>query len=425
MIDIGLLPWIVLGFVLGSISGLTPGLHVNNFAALLLGASPALLAAGIQPFHLASAILAAAISQTFLDAIPAIFVGAPDAETVLAVLPGHRLMMDGKGIEAVRLSALGSAGAVMVAALLILPLSMIFGRYYQDLTGWIGPLLVLIATAMIYTENGPHIEGPGLMANFRYKAMAVLIFLTSGALGAFSFSREHLLYSPLDLAPQPLLPLLSGLFGASFLILSISTHTEIPEQRDLGFDLPAPALARSIFMGGLAGSLVAWIPGISPAVATLVTRLGTDHDSSGREFLVSVAGVNTSCTIFSLVALLVIGRPRSGAAAAIGELVEVSELMVWQMVVMAAAVGAASYLVTIRTARLAATILHRLNYRLLCSAVLSGLILICAAFTGPFGLLIFTLSTLVGLAAPICGVRKTHAMGVLMLPVIAYYMGWT
>jgi len=40
--------------------------------------------------------------------------------------------------------------------------------------------------------------------------IAGMLFLTSGVLGIFAFEHEDLLYSPLDLEPQVLLPLLSG-----------------------------------------------------------------------------------------------------------------------------------------------------------------------------------------------------------------------
>ena len=77
MLDLLLAGCIALGILLGIISGLTPGLHLNNFAAMLLAISPQLMAYGLSPFHRASIILAASISQTFFDAIPAIFLGAP------------------------------------------------------------------------------------------------------------------------------------------------------------------------------------------------------------------------------------------------------------------------------------------------------------------------------------------------------------
>ncbi|MGB3943907.1 MAG: tripartite tricarboxylate transporter permease, partial [Methanothrix sp.] len=111
MIDIPLLISVILGFILGTVSGLTPGLHSNNFAALMLALSPAFFWLGLDPVDLAAAILAASVAQTFLDIIPSIFIGAPDAETALAILPGHEMMLEGKGIEAVRLSALGSASS--------------------------------------------------------------------------------------------------------------------------------------------------------------------------------------------------------------------------------------------------------------------------------------------------------------------------
>ena len=96
--NIALIVCVALGFVLGILSGLTPGLHLNNFAAMLLALSPRLMNLGLTPYEIASIILAASISQTFFDAIPAIFLGAPDSETALTVLPGQKLMLEGRGI---------------------------------------------------------------------------------------------------------------------------------------------------------------------------------------------------------------------------------------------------------------------------------------------------------------------------------------
>ena len=104
-------------------------------------------------------ILAASISQTFFDAIPAIFLGAPDSETALTVLPGQRLMLEGRGIEAVRLSALGSAGSIMVALLLVVPISWIFSGYYDYLTKYVGVLLLAMAVMMIKSEPDPGLRG--------------------------------------------------------------------------------------------------------------------------------------------------------------------------------------------------------------------------------------------------------------------------
>jgi len=162
MVDLILAGCIALGFVLGILSGLVPGLHLNNFAALLLALSPQLLAQGLTPFQMASIILAASISQTFFDAVPAIFLGAPDSETALTVLPGQRLMLEGRGIEAVRLSALGSAGSIIIALFLMVPVSWAVSSYYDYLMKYVGVLLLAIAMMMIQSERGPWIEGHNL-----------------------------------------------------------------------------------------------------------------------------------------------------------------------------------------------------------------------------------------------------------------------
>lgn len=420
MIDLALIFCVALGFVLGVLSGLTPGLHLNNFAAMLLALSPQLLAWGLTPFQMSSIILAASISQTFFDAIPAIFLGAPDSDTALTVLPGQRLMLDGRGIEAVRLSALGSAGSVVVAMLLIFPISWIFSGYYDYLMKYVGVVLLAIALLMIRSEKGPWIEGQGSLVHLKYKAIAALLFLTSGLLGIFAFGHEDLLSSPLGLEPQVLLPLLSGIFGASSLILSLSTQTEIPEQEETEINVPAAALARSVLSGGLGGSVVAWIPGVSPSVAAITARLGSP--SSPEEFLVSIAGVNTANALFSLVALYVIGKPRSGAAAAIQQLMNIDQNVLAQMMIMIILVAAVSNIAAIASARAAAQAISRLNYRLLCLAVLAFLTAMTLAFAGLFGLFILFLSTVVGLVAPVAGIHKTHAMGVLMLPLILRYI---
>jgi len=419
-IDMTLAFCVALGFALGIISGLTPGLHLNNFASMLLALSPQLILLGLTPFQMASIILAASISQTFFDAIPAIFLGAPDSETALSVLPGQRLMLEGRGIEAVRLSALGSAGSIAFSLFLIYPLSWIVSGYYEYFTKYVGIILLGIALMMIKSERGPWIEGQGSLVHWKYRLIAAMLFLTSGLLGLFAFEHDGLLSSPLNLEPQVLLPLLSGIFGASSLILSLSTKVQIPKQTESRIKMPAPSLIKAVLSGGLGGSLVAWIPGISPSVASIATRLGSP--GTAEEFLVSIAGVNSANALFSLVALYVIDRPRSGAAAAIQELMTLDERTMAMMMVIVMMVVLASYLATVGTADIAARTISRLNYTQLCVFVLVFLLVMTYAFTGIFGLFILLLSTIVGLVAPVAGIHRTHAMGVLMLPLIVMYI---
>ena len=303
---------------------------------------------------------------------------------------------------------------------LVFPLSWIFSKYNDLLMKYVGVLLLAVAAFMIKAESGPVIEGQGSLVHLKYKALAVLVFLTSGLLGIFAFNHEILFQSPFGLEPEPLLPLLSGLFGASSLIISLSSGTIIPPQEDTGLHIPAGSLARSAFLGSLGGSAISWIPGLSPSIAAMAARLGAP--STGEEFLVSISGVNTANAIFSLVALYALGRPRSGAAAAIKELTVINFDLLIGMLVMIILVGIASYIAAIGSARFFAGAISRMNYRRVCLGVLAGLTAMTLAFTGWFGLLIFFMSTVIGMISPLAGIRKTHAMGVLMLPLILHYL---
>jgi len=164
---------------------------------------------------------------------------------------------------------------------------------------------------------------------------------------------------------------------------------------------------------------VAWIPYVSPSVAAITARLGTIPGS--EEATVSFAGAKTAKALFLLVALYVIDKPRSGAAAAIQELMALDQRTLIQMIIILVIVAVASYLACNAAARLAGRAICRLNCRLLCLGVLVFLVAMTCAFTGIFGLFIFFLSTVVGLIAPVAGIRRTHAMGVLMLPLILRY----
>jgi len=93
---------IIIGILFGTITGLTPGLHINTVNQLLLNLTQ------INAFTLSIIIIAMSLTHTFLDSIPSIFLGVPDSDSII-LLPGHRLVKEGKGITAVNLTLIGSS----------------------------------------------------------------------------------------------------------------------------------------------------------------------------------------------------------------------------------------------------------------------------------------------------------------------------
>ncbi|MEE9601289.1 MAG: tripartite tricarboxylate transporter permease [Thermoplasmata archaeon] len=158
----------LLGTAAGVATGLTPGLHVNTVAAMVLAFQGALLAMATAIFAWASPspndlllivaalVIGNVISHTFLDYIPSIFLGAPEAETALSVLPGHRMLLRGRGLEAIRLSAKGSMSAVLLSLLLILPFRFVMGPpidLYENIRPFFHLLLILVASIFIISET--------------------------------------------------------------------------------------------------------------------------------------------------------------------------------------------------------------------------------------------------------------------------------
>src|SRR6266542_1205701 len=123
----------MLGVFTGIVTGLSPGLHVNNVAAFVLATEPAWAAflASILPeataksgvgIFLALYLLATAAAHAVFDFIPSVFLGAPNEDTALAALPGHRLLRAGQGAKAVALAARGTVLGTAFAVLALIPL---------------------------------------------------------------------------------------------------------------------------------------------------------------------------------------------------------------------------------------------------------------------------------------------------------------
>ena len=157
----------LLGALLGAAAGLVPGLHINN-VAYMVGASSATLAAfslaalsflgvaeAAAPLLVASLVIAALIAHSFSSILPSVFLGAPDPGRALSVLPAHRLLLAGRGYDAVRASVIGCVGG-LAASLAALPLfRIIMGDpvdAYDKLRPHMSLILVLIVALLIVSE---------------------------------------------------------------------------------------------------------------------------------------------------------------------------------------------------------------------------------------------------------------------------------
>lgn len=379
-----------LGITLGTCSGLTPGIHANNFALLLAGLAPAMPG---PPLFVGIAMLSAGVVHTFLDAIPALAIGVPEADMAVAALPGHRMVLEGRGREALRLSAVGSSIAVLLAIPLAVPITIAMVRWYPILQQHMPLILGTVAVVLIATESTRH----GVLAG-------VLSFLVSSAFGFAILDLEP--DAPLD-GGGVLAPLFAGLFGAPVLLDAMDGDGVPPQEdphlrvrkRDVG--IPASA-------GSVSGAIVGYLPGVSSAIAAVIALLSVPNDHPDRGFIVATSGVDTSNTIFALFALVALGTPRTGVLVAVDQ-ADVPVNLPVMLATVAGAAGAAFILLLLIGDWYLRSI-GSVDYRIVCGGILGLLVVLSWLFSGIPGVLILVVSTLIGYIPVRGGCKRVHLM---------------
>ncbi len=394
---------VLLGIFAGIITGLIPGVHINLISLLLVSLSGYFLGF-THPLILGVFIIAMAVTHTFLDIIPSVFLGAPDADTALAVLPGHRLLLKGMGYEAVKLATIGSllclCSTVFIIPLLV-PIVPFIYSLIQPFMGWI---LVVVVLFMILKETG-----------LDKKFWAIVVFFLSGILGMIVLEMPKL--------EQPLFGMLSGLFGISILVTSLFQKVEIPKQRITEMiKINKKDILKVIGVGTFSGSLTALFPGLGAAQAAII---GSQLLRKIEEysFIVLVGGINTVNFVFSLVTLLALGKARNGAVLAVLEILKEIDLngMIVFLCTALIAGGIATFL-ALGITRIFAKYITKVNYQMLCVLVILLIISLVFYFSSWLGLFVLIVSTFIGMIPSFTGVKKSFAMGCLLLPVILFFV---
>ncbi len=386
------------GVTLGLVSGLVPGLHANNMALLLAGVAPSVPG---PPLYVGMAMLAAGVTHTFLEIVPTLALGVPDPAMAVAALPGHRLVMEGRGREALRLSVLGSAIAVLLAVPLAIPITRLMTVLWPTVRANLSIFLAVVAGVLILTERG-----------IGLKLIGAISFLLSALLGL----------ATLDLSPTApltaggmLAPLFAGLFGAPVLIDAIGGDG-VPPQDDPHVATSKRGLLGLSGLGTLSGAIVGYVPAVSSAIAATFALLAVPGRYGARGFIVTTSGVNTANTIFALFALIALGAPRTGVLVAV-EAASVPHSIPHLLV--GVAFGAiAGVLGVLVIGDRYFTIVGRIDPARLSVGVLCALAAIAYLFAGCVGVAAYLAATLIGLVPARFGARRANLMGVLIGPII-------
>lgn len=367
------------GFTLGILSGLLPGLHPNTLIAILSSF-------GLDNGTLSIMIIALFPASIIASFIPAIFLGIPDPTTVVSVLPGQRMVLEGKGIQAIKTVLIACIISAVVSSLFFYFSIGLFQSAYAMLKDYVK--YIVLAFTII------------LLARSRNPLNSFAIFLLSGALGWFSLGSQM---------QDPFLPLFSGMFALAAMLSY--KKSAVPEQKE---DKPADCFGFAL-IGVALGIMAAFFPAIgSPTQMATFATIFLPFSSVG--FLATISSIDVSQGIFSLSTSASIDKSRVGEVVWLGRYIDIGKnlpLLLTCFVLSMAFAVMLVYAVRGKIARLASLDFTKLNLVLAAYICATTYIL-----DGPVGIAVLAVSAALGWITLRSGVERTNMMGSIILPTL-------
>ena len=348
-----------IGILIGTLTGMIPGIHVNTAGAILF-ASSAFLLGFLSPEFLCVLMVSMSIAHALTEFVPSMLLGVPQEGTATSILPGHRMVLQGRSKEVIRIVAVGGFGAIVIT-ILMMPVFAVTLPFLHELTKpytWI-----ILLSASVYLTYA-------LTNSKRDFAWSLLLFLLSGILGWAIFQ------TPIS-SGVSLMCIFSGLFGISTILFSLNDNSE----------------------------------------------------DDTVNFLLATSGLNISDCLFSLMAIYIIGNPRSGIAVYMSYLISDMSISHLVIFIFASLIAVSiSLILCLKLGDSFSKLMGGVDYRKLSIAVIILQIGILYIFTLYYKAPIFYMtlalitSTALGMLPHYIGVGKSHLMGVLIVPAIVIYM---
>ncbi|MCX8197884.1 MAG: tripartite tricarboxylate transporter permease [Candidatus Micrarchaeota archaeon] len=378
---------VIAGLLLGMLSGLIPGIHSNTIASTLA-------AAQISHELFAYVVVAALGAHLIFSFFPSVFLSVPDSQLAACALPGHRMTMQGRGIEAIEVCVLSALIASLSSALFFPAALVALPAIYSNIEPFIPAML---AAASIFLAMQEKKAEKILLAAF--------VFLLSGLLGL----------ATLRLGMQdPLFPSFSGLFAASGIILSAGSQRWLSAQRITKTKLD---FLPFVFVGAAFGMLSDLLPGMAAPAQIAAFASILLPPAKPKQFLALVSSIAASHAVFSFAALMSIGKAREGSIAIMQEVAQLQAPQLPALLgVLLASMGLAGVILLKAAKKLAQMqALGSKEFGLLMLAYLAAAIM---AVCGWKGLVVFCAAAAIGILPPLLGVRRIHLMGIIILPSI-------
>jgi putative membrane protein len=412
------------GAALSGLLSCLPGFHVYNLMAIFVIAGTA----GMPPEVLIPAATGMVVGFAVLGVIPSVLLAAPDESAIFTVLPGQKYLMEGRGTEAVLITAAGGlAGlAALLLSAVVLPIAV--PVTHRVLSPYL-PAVVWCVIAFMLLSEWPKADAywasPArrLAAAWRGLGAGLLTFVLSGLLG---FVLMHKSPISADAAFQNLMPAFAGLFTLPWLLLNIVTRQEVPPQRlPSRMNVSGFAVVTGSLAGVLGGGFAAFAPGVTGGVGGMLAGHATAIRDS-RAFLVSQGASRMVYMAggFLLFFLPANGLTRGGAAWMMRTVHRPDGMPDYGLALAGMAfAGLAVCLLLGPLTRVVLALLTRYGCRAMSWLALAFVLALVLIMTGMAGLLVMMVGAAIGLIPVLYGARRMNALGVVLLPLACNLSG--
>lgn len=411
----------LIGTIIASFLAIIPALHIYNVIAIILFVFGGL--SSVIPQELLPYLFLGMVSgYVVLNTITSVFLSAPDESMVFVVLPGQKMLFNGRGYEASVITGFGSIlGGVFL--FLISPLAI---KFLPTIRKVLMPHLYwILAAVALYMLQGEWPKGTERAASgwkrffeaWKHLGAGLLTFFASGMLGFIVMTKNPL---PPDRSFQGLLPIFVGLFAIPWVLTNIASKKEIPEQHNSrSVDLGLSSAIVATIAGGLGGLVAATFPILTAGIGGLLAGQAV----ASKDERVFIASQGVSKTVYYVGSFLFFFLP--GARLGKGGLVAMlrpffipssSKGFYYALAAVLLSLCLSFFLLIVYT-KLVISLLRKVSYRTISFITLFLLLGIIFLMTGTYGLFIATVATAVGLLPVLFGSRRVNCMGALLFPV--------
>ena len=236
----------------------------------------------------------------------------------------------------------------------------------------------------------------------------------TGVLGFIVFNME---------LKEPMLPLLTGLFGAASLFFSIKQKTRIGKQRVIEKKIKVSIKKERgvLLSSAIFSPLTLFLPALSSGQIAII---GNQFAKSDRKQFLFMLGIITMLTMcLSFLGLFLISKTRTGSAAAIKSLIGILDWRIFVLIVFVILIsGVASFFIVNFLSKKFLIVLEKIDYSKISVITIIVIAIVTFLVSGFLGLIVLMVSTLTGIYCISSGVKRTNMIGCLILPTIILYL---